>query len=212
STVLHPYLCATMFSTSVSVLSRSITVYFSQRLSICLFFFFFKQKTAYEISRVYTDHWGAYNGLNYSTWEVNPPNPTGYAPQMMVTCMNDAGTGATPDPLYNSQYSQFCYEIPFMPGQPQYMDTTVVPTSAFAGAGYNNPDCDYPDATPAISEVDVDSNIGPWASSPGSAHTLHIYALGTVPVNNYGYSGPAATAAPFNAKTVTRKYSFGSTA
>src|SRR5882762_5475881 len=33
-----------------------------------------------EISRVYADQWGAYNGLNYSTWEVNPPNPTGYAP------------------------------------------------------------------------------------------------------------------------------------
>ena len=165
-----------------------------------------------EISRVYSDQWGSYTGLTYSTWEVNPPNPTGYAPQMMVTCMNDPGTGATPDPLYNPSYSQFCYEIPFMPGQTQYMDTPVVPTSAFAGAGYNNPDCDYPDATPAISEVDVDSNIGPWASSPGSAHTLHIYALGTVPVNNYGYSGPAATTAPFNAKTVTRKYSFGSTA
>jgi len=109
-----------------------------------------------EISRVYTDQWGTYNGLTYSTWEVNPPNPTGYAPTMMVTCMNDAGSGATPDPLYNPAYSQFCYEIPFMPGQTQYMDTPVVPTSAFAGAGYNNPDCDYPDATPAVSEVDGD--------------------------------------------------------
>jgi len=28
-----------------------------------------------------------------------------------------------------------------MPGQTQYMDTPVVPTSGFAGAGYNNPDC-----------------------------------------------------------------------
>jgi hypothetical protein len=66
-----------------------------------------------EISRIYADHWGAYNGLTYSTWEVNPPNPTGYAPTMMVTCMNDPGTGATPDALYNPQYSNFCYEIPF---------------------------------------------------------------------------------------------------
>ena len=33
-----------------------------------------------------------------------------------------------------------------MPGQTQYMDTPVVPTSAFAGAGYNNADCAYPDA------------------------------------------------------------------
>ncbi len=52
-----------------------------------------KDWTGTEISRVYADHWGAYNGLTYSTWEVNPPNPTGYAPTMMVTCMNDPGTG-----------------------------------------------------------------------------------------------------------------------
>jgi hypothetical protein len=96
-----------------------------------------------------------------------------------------------------------------MPAQTQYMDTPVVPTSAYAGAGYNNPDCDYPDATPAVSEVDVDSNIGPWAAGTGSSHTLHIYALGMVPVNNYAYSGPAANVAPFNAKTTTRNYHFG---
>jgi len=47
-----------------------------------------------------------------STWQVNPPNPTGYAPTMMVACMNDPGTGPTLDPLYNPDYSQFCYEIP----------------------------------------------------------------------------------------------------
>ncbi len=167
-----------------------------------------KDWTGTEISRVYADQWGAYNGLTYSTWEVNPPNPTGYAPTMMVTCMNDPGTGAKPDPLYNPAYSDFCYELPFMPGQTAYLDTPVVPTSAFAGAGYNNPDCDYPDATPAISEVDGGSAIGPYVSASGQP--LQIYALGTAPVNNYGYSGPAATTAPFNAKTVTRKYSFGS--
>src|SRR6266481_1572516 len=159
-----------------------------------------------EISRVYTDHWGTYDGLTYSTWEVNPPNPTGYAPQMMGTCMNDPGTGATPDPLYNSQYSQFCYEIPFMPGQTQYMDTPVVPTSAFAGAGYNNPDCNYPDLTPAIKEVDGDG-VGPWVSAAG--HTIRITALGLQTVNNNAYSGPSATTAPYNQKTITRNYGFG---
>jgi hypothetical protein len=167
-----------------------------------------KDWTGQEISRVYADQWGTYDGLTYSTWEVNPPNPTGYAPTMMVTCMNDPGTGSTADPFYNPAYSQFCYEIPFMPGQTQYMDTPVVPTSAFAGAGYNNPDCDYPDATPAVSEVDGDG-AGPYVSAGG---TLKIYALGTVPVNNYGYNGPSATTAPFNAKTVNRTYSFGSAA
>ncbi|PYY10932.1 MAG: hypothetical protein DMG69_05255, partial [Acidobacteria bacterium] len=161
-----------------------------------------------EISRVYADQWGAYDGLTYSTWEVNPPNPTGYAPTMMVTCMNDPGTGPTPDPLYNPQYSNFCYEIPFMPGQTQYMDTPVVPTSAFAGAGYNNPDCAYPDATPAIKEVDG-NGVGPWVSGPGQ--TLTITALGDQMVPNNAYTGPSATTAPYNLKTIPRHYGFGAT-
>jgi len=180
-----------------------------------------KDWTGTEISRVYTDHWGAFNGLTYSTWEVNPPNPTGYAPTMMVTCMNDPGTGSTPDPLFNPQYSQFCYEIPFMPAQTQYMDTPVTPTSAFAGAGYNNPDCAYPNATPAVGEVDGDG-IGPYVSAAG--HALHIYTIngkppvpagviaGDMAVPNYGYSGPSATVSPFNQKMVTRHYGFGGTA
>ena len=46
-------------------------------------------------------------------------------------------TGQTTDPLYQDGYSQFCYELPFMPGQTGYFDTPVVPTSAFAG-GYNH--------------------------------------------------------------------------
>jgi len=171
-----------------------------------------KDWTGTEISRVYADHWGAYNGLTYSTWEVNPPNPTGYAPTMMVTCMNDPGSGPTPDPLYNPAYSQFCYEIPFMPGQTQYMDTPVVATSAFAGAGYNNPDCAYPDAVPGVKEVDGDAvnndSYGPWVSQAG--HTLRITAIGDQTVTNYAYSGPGATTSPFNQKTVTRHYGFGS--
>jgi hypothetical protein len=166
-----------------------------------------KDWTGSEISRVYSDAWGTYNGLTYSTWEVNPPNPTGYAPTMMVTCMNDPGTGPSPDPLFNPSYSQFCYEIPFMPGQTQYMDTPVVPTSAFAGAGYNNPDCNYPDATPAVKEVDGDG-IGPWVMAAGN--TLTITALGDQLVQNNAYSGPQATTAPFNQKTITRHYGFGS--
>ena len=167
----------------------------------------FKDWTGTEISRVYSDQWGTYDGITYSTWEVNPPNPTGYAPTMMVTCMNDPGNGPTPDPLFNPEYSQFCYEIPFMPGQTQYMDTPVVPVSAFAGAGYNNPDCAYPDATPAIARVDGTGN-GPWVQGPSG--TLTITALGDQTVPNNGYSGPAATTAPFNAKSTTRHYGFGS--
>jgi hypothetical protein len=169
-----------------------------------------KDWTGTEISRVYSDQWGTYNGMVYSTWEVNPPNPTGYAPGMMVYCMNDPGpvNGAV-DPLFNPAYSQFCYELPFMPGQTQYLDTPVVPTSAFAGGGYNNPDCSYPAATPAIKTVVGDTVAGPWV--PAAGHTLTITALGDAVVGNYGYSGPQATASPWNQKTVTRHYGFGGT-
>ena len=194
-----------------------------------------------EISRVYSDHFGIFDGLTYSSWEVDPPNITGYSPTMMVQCMNDYGPiidrratingAANPtfgklinDPLYNQAYSDFCYELPYMPGNTTYLDTPVVPTQAFVGAGYNNPDCAYPDATPAIAEVDSQDGIGPWVSQAG--HTLTITALGNatvanastctvastaadVSVNNAGYAGPSATASPFNCKTVTRHYGFG---
>jgi hypothetical protein len=174
-----------------------------------------KDWTGTEISRVYADQWGSYDGMTYSSWEVNPPNPTGYSPTMMVFCMNDpgpipAGPGGTliTDPAFTPGYSQFCYELPFMPGTTQYLDTPVVPTSAFAGAGYNNVDCAYPAATPAVSEVDGDG-VGPWIAAAGTSHPITITAFGDQTVPNYAYSGPAATTAPFNQKTITRHYGFG---
>jgi len=160
-----------------------------------------------EVSRVYSDQFGAYNGLNYSTWEVNPPNPTGYGPTTMVMCMNDPGSGTTADALYQTGYSQFCYHLPFMPGQTGYFDTPVVPTAAFS-EGYNHPDCNYPDATPALSSVNGDG-VGPWVSAAG--HTLTLNALGDQQVDNYGYSGPATTTSPFDQKKITRHYGFGAT-
>jgi hypothetical protein len=167
-----------------------------------------------EVARVYSDQWGAYNGLNYSSWGVNPPDPSGYVPTMMVTCMNDAGDPAHPDPAYQPAYSQFCYETPFMPGQTQYMDTPVVPTSAFAGAGYNNPDCAYPEATPAIASVTGDTAngvTGPWVSQPGNQITIKaLTGPAGMQVYNYGYSGPSAANPPFNQKTIARHYGFGS--
>ena len=171
-----------------------------------------------EISRVYSDHWGVYDGLTYSSWEVNPPNITGYSPTMMVQCMNDPGPvldtkPGSPtygqmisDPLYNPAYSDFCYEEPYMPGLTAYLDTPVVPTQGFVGAGYNNPDCSYPDTTPGIKEVDG-TGVGPWVNAAGA--TLTITALGDQQVNNSAYSGPAANTAPFNLKTITRHYGFG---
>jgi hypothetical protein len=170
-----------------------------------------KDWTGNEISRVYSDQFGLYNGLNYSTWEVNPPNPTGYGPTMMTMCMNDAAMGTTPDgkpdPLFQPGYSQFCYELPFMPGQTGYFDTPVVPVQAFS-EGYNHPDCAYPDATPAISSVTGDV-AGPWVSAAGK--TLTVNALGNQSVDWYGYTGPSISASPWNQQKVTRHYGFGTT-
>lgn len=163
-----------------------------------------------EVSRVYADQWGIFNGLTYSSWGVNPPDPSGYVPQMFVMCMNDRGTDVTPDPLYQDSYSQFCYEWPMMPGETGYLDTPVIPNTAFA-EGYNHPDCDYPDGTPAIASVTSSDIAGPWVSDSGTGHTLTIAAMGNQAVNNYGYSGPAASTAPFNQKTIMRHYGFGNT-
>lgn len=209
-----------------------------------------------EISRTLSDQWGLYNGLVFSTFDVNPPNPTGYSPGMMLTCMNDPGpiidtrtacttlpTATSPgspagcstttgqsitDPFFNPAYSTFCYENPFMPADTTYLDTPVVPVSAFAEA-YNPPDCAYPDATPSIKSVTGDPGLsvnpasgskactsaatcsGPWVSATG-ARKITVTALGDVTVPNHAYSGPAATSAPFNQKFIQRHYGFGSTA
>jgi hypothetical protein len=176
-----------------------------------------------EVSRVYTDQFGTFNGLVYSTWEVDPPNITGYSPNMMITCMNDPGPIPGPngtlitDPNYNPAYSIFCYENPFMPGDTQYLDVPVVPVSAFAD-GYNPPDCAYPDTTPAVASVTGDTiggvagQAGPWVNNSGSLLTINALAPAAgpgFPVLNNAYSGPAASTAPYNLKTINRHYSFG---
>jgi hypothetical protein len=177
----------------------------------------FRDFNGVEISRTYSDQYGMYNGLVYSTWAVNPPNPTGYAPNMTITCMNDPGPISDPnhpgqlitDPMYNPNYSNFCYTLPFMPGNTSYLDTPVLPVAAFA-AGYNPVDCAYPDATPAILRVDSSAaQFGPWITTAGG--TLTITALGDVQVPNNAYSGPFVTGTGLDAqKTVLRHYGFGS--
>jgi len=175
-----------------------------------------------EISRVYSDQWGAYNVMTPSSWLVNPPTPSGYGPNMLVTCMNDPGPIPDPkdptkmitDPQYNASYSNFCYTLPFMPGRTTYLDTPVLPIAAFA-AGYNPVDCAYPGGTaaapgvPAILRVDSSAGFGPYLPVPGG--TLTIAALGDQEVPNPGYAGPFATSGPASKRTLIRHYGFGST-
>jgi hypothetical protein len=183
-----------------------------------------------EMSRVYGDQWGVYNGIYMSTWEVNPPNPTGYAPQMSVACMNDPGpildlnpkspTYLTQivDPAYNPAYSNFCYEQMFMPGMTNYMDTPVTPVMAFADH-YNLPDAEFPNGTPMVKRADFLTNgltatgatngtgNGPW--TPAAGTTLTIQAMGDMPVQNPNYTGPSGLGAPYNTKSIIRHYGFG---
>ncbi|ADE12045.1 choice-of-anchor D domain-containing protein [Sideroxydans lithotrophicus] len=183
-----------------------------------------------EISRTYSDQWGAYNMMLPSSWLVNPPTPSGYGPNMLINCMNDPGpipatnalgqyvdvngnvvataalAAKITDPQYNPAYSNFCYTNPFMPGQSTYLDTPVLPIAAFA-AGYNPTDCAYPDATPAILRVDSSAGFGPYLTTAGG--TLTITALGDQQVQNPAYAGPFATSGPASKRTLLRHYGFG---
>jgi hypothetical protein len=156
-----------------------------------------------EVGRVYSDQWGFYNGLYFSTYGVNPPNPTGYVPQMAIACMNDPGpipgsSGAlVTDPAYNPAYSNFCYETPFMPGFTAYMDTPVIPTQSFAD-GYNLPDSEYPDATPAVSTVVSSAAPGPWVHTTVRAAA----ASATITFTGVG-NGDRVTSVVAGAQTLT---------
>ena len=174
-----------------------------------------------EISRSYSDQWGAYNLMTPTTWYVNPPTPSGYGPSMLVTCINDPGPIPDPtdptgkrlitDPKFNPSYSNFCYTNAYMPGQTTYLDTPVLPVAAFA-SGYNQADCALPDAMPAIQRVDG-TGIGPWvpAFDPLAPHTLTIQAQGDQQVPNPAYAGPFAATGLASQHTITRHYGFGAT-
>jgi len=131
---------------------------------------------------------GIFNGLTYSTFAVNPPTQADIYRIVLDMCMNDRGSGVTPDPFLPVGLRQFCYEWTFMPVPDVRTWIRGDPHGGLRGE-YNHPDCAYPDATPAISEVDGDG-VGPWVSAGG--HTITIHAFGRPGCDNYGYSGPRA--------------------
>lgn len=180
-----------------------------------------KDFTGMEISRAYTDQWGAYNMMTPSSWLVNPPTPSGYGPGMMITCINDPGPIPDPagaidpathqvrlitDPSYNPAYSNFCYTNPYMPGNTTYLDTPVVPIAAFA-AGYNPADCSPSAGDPVVARVDGDAGFGPWL--PAGGGTLTILSARDQQVLNPAYAGPFAAGGLTSQRTVTRHYGFG---
>lgn len=172
-----------------------------------------------EIGRVVSDQHGRYNGLGPSTYSAALPSPSGFSPNMLITCMNDPGPIPDPnnpgqmivDPHFNPAYGNFCYNMQYMPGTTTYLDTPVLPVSAYA-AGFNPPDCAQPAGTPKIRMVESNAGFGPLVganngtpATAGNIVTLH--SMGLMDVPNPDYQGPVASAGI--PATVQRNYGFG---
>jgi large repetitive protein len=188
--------------------------------------------TGREIGRTYSDQYGLYNFLVPSTATINVPEPSGVSPNMLTACMNDATLpDGSPDPHHNPIYSQFCYTLQYMPGVYTYLDTPVIPVGAFAGPDRFPVDCEFPDATPRIHSVTVDTNGvggGPYVPLQNNGRvagnqTITINALDADPgtlgaqvwVPNPDYCNNAAGNCPPGADTINklirRNSGFGST-
>jgi len=153
-----------------------------------------------EVNRVYADENGRYNLVVPSTYTTNLPQPSGMSPNMLVSCMNDAGIGAEPDPYWNPQFSQFCYTFQYMPGAITYLDTPVEPIAAFASPITFPVDCERPASTPMIASVTRSTLDGPYAI-PGES--ILVNSMGLTQVDNPDWDGTNATL-----RKITRDYSF----
>ena len=172
-----------------------------------------KDWTGNAVNRVYSDQFGLYNGLNYSTWEVNPPNPTGYAPTMMVMCMNDAGLGAHARSAVPAGLQPVLLRAAVHAGPDR-----LLRHAGRAGAGLRvgklQPSRTAPIRTRrrrSPASTGSDGVAGSVGQSGAPVSTITINALGNQIVDWYGYTGPSTTTAPYNQQKITRHYGFGST-
>ncbi len=168
-----------------------------------------------EMTRGYSDEFGAYSLLVPSTYTVAVPNPAGVAPGMVTTCVNDPGPIKNPDfggpgepefiidPFFNKQYSQFCYTFDFWPGKMTRLDTPVLALAAFAGPEIFPLDCEFPDGTPAIYSASGPQG-GPYVDAAGIGQTITLVSLGPTDVLNPEFDQQAGTP-----KTISRDFGFG---
>jgi hypothetical protein len=156
------------------------------------------------LTKTHSDQWGGYHVMVPGTYTVNVPLPTGVSPSMVQVCLNDPGDDPThPDPFFNPAYGKVCYTFDAWPGATTNLDTPLVPTGAFTGSFQNVLDCQMPDGTPRIREVEG----GPWV--PVGGGTLAIRSVGAQEVPNPDYI-PSSGPAPSNPPKVVRDYGFGS--
>jgi large repetitive protein len=182
--------------------------------------------TGRELARTYSDQYGRYNFLAPSTFTINPPYPSGVMPNMLQACLNhpgpipvldatgqqvmDPNTGLPVtqlDPYFSRRYTQQCYTLQYLPGKTTYLDTPMLPVSAFASVEKKPLDCECENKTPAIYSV-TNGNNGPWVSDAvGANRTLTIVSDGLVDVPNPAFD-PVIPTSP---KTIKRDYGFGTT-
>ncbi|MES9992211.1 MAG: right-handed parallel beta-helix repeat-containing protein [Candidatus Thiodiazotropha sp.] len=179
-----------------------------------------------EVNRIYSDRWGRFNAMVPSTFTANLPMPSGMSPNMLISCMNDAGPITNPDydpaldtdgdgidsngesakivdPFFDAQYSQFCYTFQYMPGVITYLDTPVVPIAAFAAEGQYPLDCEASTNTPMISSV---TRVGGAGGGPFAlpGQQIRINSMGS----NAVVPNPEWDGIDHANRTITRDYSF----
>jgi hypothetical protein len=166
-----------------------------------------------EVSRIYTDQFGAYNFIAPGTYTVNAAIPTGVSPNMLRLCLNDPGPIPDPnnpsrsitDPFFDTRFSLTCYTFDFWPGKTTYLDTPVIPVAAFTAVFDATLDCEFPDGTPVLTDVTGPGG-GPYVSVPG--RKLTILSAGNVQVSNPDCNSRFD---PACAPLITRDYGFGPT-
>lgn len=174
----------------------------------------FRDFNGMEITRVYSDEFGLYNALLPSTYTINPPIPTGVSPHMIDVCLNHPGPIPDPnnpgqfitDPNFKSTMAVACYTLDFWPGKTTYLDTPVIPVSAFTGAMTTTLDCEFPNGTPVLHSATGPGAQGPVISTGGG--TITILSVGPKAVPNPAYNPLNPGTTPAN---IVRDFGFGGT-
>ena len=129
---------------------------------------------------------------------------------MVTICLNHPGPIPDPnnparkivDPFFNPNFSQTCYTFDFWPAKTTYLDTPVLPLSAFA-TGIGVADLQPAAGTPVIASV-----VGPQGGAITCAdnQVITIKSMGTQRVPNPAYDSSILNSSPL----ITRDFGFGS--
>ncbi len=130
----------------------------------------------HEITRTYTDNYGQFEVLLPSTLDINIPQPTGVAPNMVRVITNHPGMPNRPDPYYDPDYKTLELNFDIWPGKTTYADIAIISQSAFPLD--NGADCDIFSGVPGILSVDSPSG-GPYVPATG-VRRLRIRSIGNV--------------------------------